>query len=68
MGIKELFQRWTKSRDAQALPQGEAESRMTPAERDVDQEDFEARKDDVLMERSYAASEAEEAAEAELED
>ena len=68
MGIKELVQRWTKSRDAQALGHADAESRMTPAERDVDQEDFEARKDDVLMERSYPASEAAEVAEAELED
>ncbi|HEY5296121.1 MAG TPA: hypothetical protein VIJ70_11655 [Gaiellaceae bacterium] len=68
MGLKDLLQRWTKSRDANALAKAEAESQMTPAERDVDQEDFEARKDDTLMKRSYAASEAEDVAEGELED
>jgi len=68
MGLKDLLQRWTKSRDANALAKAEAESQMTPAERDVNQEDFEARKDDTLMKRSYAASEAEDVAEGELED
>lgn len=41
---------------------------MTPVERDVDQEDFEARKDDTLVERDFAGSEALDTARDDLED
>ena len=68
MGLKDLFQRLSKSRDSSARAKAEAESRMTPAERDADQQDFEAHKDDILMKQSFAASGAEEVAEGELED
>ena len=34
------------------------ESRMTPYERDVDQEDYEGRKEDLQLQRDYAGSEA----------
>jgi heme-degrading monooxygenase HmoA len=58
MGLKELFQRWTKSEDARAVERAEEESRMTPYERDVDREDFEARKDDLLAGRDRAGADA----------
>jgi hypothetical protein len=34
------------------------ETRMTPYERDVDQEDYEARKEDLQLQRDFAGSEA----------
>lgn len=67
MGLKDLFQRWSKSRSADAVAKVEAEAQMSPAERHVAQEDFEEYKDDMLMKRSFAASEAEDVAERELE-
>ena len=51
MGLKELFQRWSKGEDTRTVEQAEEESRMTPYERDVDREDFEGRKDDLLAGR-----------------
>jgi hypothetical protein len=68
MGLKDLFQRWSKSRDASAVAKVEAEAQMSPAERHVAQQDFEEYKDDMLTKRSFAASEAEDVAEGELED
>jgi hypothetical protein len=59
MGLKELFQRWTKGEDARAVERAEEESEMTPLERDVDREDFEAHKDDVAVTRGLAGSEPE---------
>ena len=58
MGLKELFQRWSKNEDARAVEVAEEESRMTPYERDVDREDFEARKDDLLAGRDRAGADA----------
>ena len=66
MGLKDLLNRWTKARDAQAVERAEEESRMTPHERAVDQEDYEARKDDVRIGGSFAGSAAEEASEGDL--
>jgi hypothetical protein len=62
MGLKELFQRWSKREDARAIERAEEESRMTPFERDVDREDFEGRKDDLQATRGPAGSAAEDVA------
>jgi hypothetical protein len=63
MGLKDLFVRWTKSRDDAALDRAERESHMTEHERNLDREDYEARKDDAyITERNYAGAEASEAA------
>ena len=56
MGLRELFQRWRKGEDARAVERAGEESRMTPYERDVDREDFEARKDDLAATRGLAGS------------
>jgi len=58
MGIKQLFQRWSKGEDARAVERAKEESDMTPYERDVDREDFEARKDDIAATRGPAGSAA----------
>ena len=58
MGLKDILRRWTHSEDQRAVERAKEEARMTPAERDVDQEDFEARKDDVQVSRDFAGSEA----------
>lgn len=62
MGLKDLFSRWTKGEDARATERAERESQMTPQERAIDQEDFEARKDDTAAASSWAGREAEGAA------
>jgi hypothetical protein len=62
MGLKDLFSRWTKGEDRRAIERAELESQMTPEERAVDQEDFEARKDDTAAASSWAGREAEGAA------
>ena len=68
MGLKDLFSRWTKGEDARAIERAKSESLMSPEERAVDQEDFEARKDDISAESSWAGREAEGAASGELDD
>jgi hypothetical protein len=68
MGLKDLFSRWSKGEDERALERAEEETRMTPFDRDVDQEDFEGRKDDLFaIERETSGAESYPAAE-ELED
>jgi hypothetical protein len=62
MGLKDLLSRWTKSEDERAVERAKDEARMTPHERDVDREDYEARKEDTQLGRDFAASEALEAA------
>ena len=62
MGLKDLFSRWSKGEDERATERAEEESRMTPAERAFDKEDFEARKDDVAAGSTWAGREAEGAA------
>ena len=59
MGLKQLFQRWSKGEDARAVERAAEETRMTPYERDVDREDYEARKDDVAATRGLAGSKPE---------
>jgi heme-degrading monooxygenase HmoA len=68
MGLKDLFSRWTKGEERRATERAERESGLTPYERDVDQEDFEARKDDVAAGSTWAGREAEGAASGELDD
>jgi hypothetical protein len=68
MGLKDLFKRWTKAEDERALERAERESSMTPVEREVDQEDYEARKDDIRIAGSFQGSEALDASRDELED
>jgi hypothetical protein len=68
MGFRDLFSRWTKGEDARAIERAKLESRMSPPERATDQEDFEARKDDVAAESSWAGREAESAARDEVDD
>ena len=67
MGLKDLFRRWSKERDADALARAERESTMTEREREIDQEDYEARKDDLRIGGSWAGAEAEGAASDDLE-
>ena len=62
MGLKELFSRWSKKEDQRAIENAKLEAEMTPAERTVNGEDFEARKDDVAASSGYAGSDAEAAA------
>jgi len=68
MGLRDLMQRWTRSRDADAVAKAQAESRLTPAERTLDSEDYEARKDDIVIQQDFASAEAVDVANAELED
>ena len=42
MGLKSFFSRWTKGEDDRALERADEEARMTPQERDVDRQDYEA--------------------------
>lgn len=58
MGLKDVLKRWSKGEDEQALERAEEETRMTPPERDVAEEDFEARKDDTKIAGGWAGSEA----------
>jgi hypothetical protein len=58
MGLKQFFQRWSKSEDARVIERAEEESRLTPFERDVAGEDFEARKDDLMAGRGRAGEAA----------
>jgi hypothetical protein len=47
MGLKDLFKRWSKSEDERAIERAEEDSRSTAYERDLEQEDFEGRKQDA---------------------
>jgi hypothetical protein len=47
MGLKDLFKRWSKAEDERAIERAEEDSRGTALERDVEQEDFEGRKQDT---------------------
>jgi hypothetical protein len=48
-----IFQKLRTWWNKDAAEVGEEEARMTPAERDVAEEDFEARKDDVAARGDY---------------
>lgn len=59
MGLKDLLARWSKGEDRRAIERAEEESRLSPHERAVDQEDYEGRKDDLYAtERESAGAEA----------
>jgi hypothetical protein len=62
MGLKDLFSRWSKAEDRRATERAELESRMSPAERAFDKEDFEGRKEDLAAGSTWAGREAEGAA------
>jgi len=62
MGLKDLFSRWSKAEDRRATERAELESRMSPAERAFDKEDFEGRKEDIAAGSTWAGREAEGAA------
>jgi hypothetical protein len=66
MGLRDIFNRWTKGEDARAIERADLESQMTPEERAFDEEDFEARKDDIAAESSWAGREAEGSARGEI--
>ena len=68
MGLKDLFSRWTKGEDERAIDRAKLDSQLSPEERDDEQEDFEARKDDTAAESSWAGREAEGAERGELDD
>jgi hypothetical protein len=68
MGLKDLFSRWTKGEDERAIERAKLESQMSSQERAIDQEDFEARKDDTAADASWAGREAEGASRGELDD
>ena len=68
MGLKDLLNRWRQGENERAVERVKEESEMTAHERDVDQEDFEARKDDTLVQRDFAGSEALDVAREDLED
>ena len=53
--------------DRSPVERAEAESLMSPRERERDQEDFEARRDDAIVESMYPGAAAEDAAEDDLE-
>jgi hypothetical protein len=56
MGFFDFFKRWSKGEDERALERAGEETRMTPHERDVFEEDYEAQKDDVRVEERYPGS------------
>jgi hypothetical protein len=68
MGLKELFQRWRRSGQDEAVERATEETRMTRYERDVDQEDYEGKKEDIQLTRDYPGAEALDAAGDDLEE
>jgi hypothetical protein len=59
MGLKDLFARFTKGADRQKLERAAEESQMTARERAIDQEDYQARKDDTyVLNETYPGAEA----------
>ena len=67
MGLKDLLKRWSKGEDERAVERAEEESRMTPGERAVAHEDFEAQKDDIAARSRPAGAGAADAASEDLE-
>lgn len=58
MGLWGFFKRWSKAEDERALERADEETRMSPHDRDVFEEDYEARKDDTHIAGGFAGSEA----------
>jgi hypothetical protein len=59
MGLKNLFSRWSKGSDEDAIERAEEQSRMTASERELDQaESFVGRQTDSFISNSWAGSEA----------
>jgi hypothetical protein len=61
MGLKDLFSRWTKGEDERAV-QRERDDELNRADRNVADEDYEAKKDDLAAANRYGAADAEAAA------
>jgi hypothetical protein len=59
MGLKDFFKRWSQKSDADA---------MTRDRQGLAGEDYEARKDDAYISKSFAGGESKEAADEELAD
>ena len=66
MGLTDFFRRLTGRTDKDVLERAEEESHMTEQEREYDAEDYEAKKDDVFIKRTYAGSGADQAADDDL--
>jgi hypothetical protein len=47
MGLKDIWHRWSKGEDRRALERSDEEGHMSHLERDIADEDFESRRDDV---------------------
>jgi hypothetical protein len=64
MGLKDLFQRWTKGEDERAIERAreESEAHAGGYQRALDAEDFEGRKEDLNTHSQWSGSEAEAAA------
>jgi hypothetical protein len=62
MSLKDFFKRWSKAENDRAIERAVEDSRGTAYERDLEQEDFEARKQDLRVGSSFAGSAAEDAA------
>lgn len=67
MRLKDILRRWTRRDEQRLVELAEEETRMTAHEREVDQEDFEATKKDLQVDRDFAGSEALDAARDDLE-
>ena len=58
MGLRNLFRRWSKDEDADAIERAEEQSRMTAYERDLDQsEGLEGHKTDTMVDNRLAGLE-----------
>ena len=68
MGLKELWRKWSKGEDERTVERAAEVAQMTPVERDIATEDFEARKDDVGAFNTRAGSAAADAAGDDLDD
>ncbi|HEY3961820.1 MAG TPA: hypothetical protein VGL84_04785 [Gaiellaceae bacterium] len=51
MGFFDFIKRWSKVGDDRALERAEEETRMSTHDREIFEEDYEARKDDAFIEQ-----------------
>lgn len=58
MGLREIWRNWSKTEDRRAVERADEASRLTPAEREFSNEDFEGRKEDLSTFNTRAGSEA----------
>jgi hypothetical protein len=67
MGIKNFFKKWSKTSDEQVLEIAEEEARMNDLERELDHQDYQAKKDDIYLNSRYSGSEVNRTARDDLE-